>query len=646
MYANVALSRIVLAAFLFSSGCAVSESNTAKRDIRYITNVTILDPLSRSFFQQKTIVISNGRIVSVRDANGESIPGALDARNMIAIPGFVNTHTHLWQHVAKSQSSDAVLQNWIRVVYPFAHYISNEELKRLTYIAARHAQLSGVTTLVDFASVNFRHQSLEATIDALVQADMDGAVVWWHPAVYLLEEQRAAYFNALNERSDRLEIAMGFGPLSFMPISAVYDGVLLGRRSNSLLTEHTMENIGEARDIRAAMRSYVGTHENDLSADDFRAISNIAAVPAPPENDLAFRAKRVLARLNNDDQSVPRLPTSIPVLEQMGALDGFLSIHSVWLNNEDIETLAKHGAAVSHNPESNMYLSSGPAPLVAYEREGVTLTLGTDGAASNDRIDMFTAMRSALNLAKVSNLDTGRSSELDSWDILYAATLGGAESLKAQDRIGSISAGKEADIVLLSLDSLGLAPIDYSRNAASLIVNSASARDVHSVISNGKLLVHNHRLISDSEMSLASELNEIYETVLARRENGWVVDHSYDLADDVMDYFSVRRSDEIRIEIRNSDSVPHSIRIIFAGDVFGGRTRRTLAAEALERFPMSEERSNELFRVYSLEHGESIQVLKNRGDYIMKIVEPSGEVSVYERGPEQVHFSRRVPGDS
>ena len=110
-----------------------------------------------------------------------------------------------------------------------------------------------------------------------------------------------------------------------------------------------------------------------------------------------------------------------------------LGAHGVWVSPEDMKILAKHGVAVSHNPESNMKLASGTAPVVDYLQAGITLGLGTDGAASNNDLDMFEAMRFAALLHKLQRNDPR---VLPAGDVLAMATIGGAKALGLGDRIG------------------------------------------------------------------------------------------------------------------------------------------------------------------------------------------------------------------
>lgn len=143
-------------------------------------------------------------------------------------------------------------------------------------------------------------------------------------------------------------------------------------------------------------------------------------------------------------------------LKQLGLLTpDFLAVHAVHLSDAEIDLLAEHGCHVAHNPSSNMKLASGIAPVSALLAAGVNVGIGTDSAASNNRLDMFTEMRSSALLAKVA---TGRPDAVPAWQALQMATLNGAIALGMQDQIGSIETGKAADLIAVAIDNTEALP--------------------------------------------------------------------------------------------------------------------------------------------------------------------------------------------
>ncbi len=164
--------------------------------------------------------------------------------------------------------------------------------------------------------------------------------------------------------------------------------------------------------------------------------------------------------------------------------------HAVAMDGEDIRLFAKHGCKVVHNPESNMKLASGVAPISAMLKAGVTVGLGTDGCASNNNLDMFQEMDSAAKLEKSARLDP---TILSAGTVLRMATIEGAKVLGMDALTGSLEAGKKADILLLDMRKPHLTPL---YNAASHLVYAVSGSDVDSVWIDGRKVLENRRLLT------------------------------------------------------------------------------------------------------------------------------------------------------
>lgn len=264
-------------------------------------------------------------------------------------------------------------------------------------------------------------------------------------------------------------------------------------------------------------------------------------------------------------------------------------IHSALLSPGDIEIYKKHHVYINHNPESNAYLASGIAPIVSYMLAGLPVTIGTDGAASNDRIDMLAAMRLMSHLQKVIALNIPLPESLDSWGILRCATIEGAKALQQEDRIGTIEAGKEADIVLIRAGSFEMQPItDDPDCLANLIVNSAESRDVFAVLADGKIRVWNNRLVNEDEESLARKVNQIRRNANSRsnRESKgreWIEEQTVTEANQVVRYRSMYPNYTADVRFKNGSEHPAEVSIVLsdtekAGGLF-------FAEETKSRFP-------------------------------------------------------------
>jgi 5-methylthioadenosine/S-adenosylhomocysteine deaminase len=167
-----------------------------------------------------------------------------------------------------------------------------------------------------------------------------------------------------------------------------------------------------------------------------------------------------------------------------------LAAHFVHVSDADLAILAKRGAGLSHNPESNMKLASGAAPVSKALRAGINVGLGTDGAASNNDLDMFEAMRQAAFLAKLVENDP---TAIPAQTALQMATIGGARALGMADRIGSLEAGKLADVIVVSMESARQTPL---YNPISHLVYVTRGEDVRTTIVNGRILMRNRRVLT------------------------------------------------------------------------------------------------------------------------------------------------------
>jgi 5-methylthioadenosine/S-adenosylhomocysteine deaminase len=191
-------------------------------------------------------------------------------------------------------------------------------------------------------------------------------------------------------------------------------------------------------------------------------------------------------------------------LKDAGCLDDkLIAFHCVCLDNEDIRIFGDHGCKVVHNPESNMKLASGVAPVVDMLAAGVAVGLGTDGCASNNNLDMFQEMDTAAKLHKVIRLDP---TVMPAEKVIRMATSAGARVLGMGETIGSLEPGKKADIIIINVNQPHLTPL---YNEYSHIVYSAGGSDVDTVLINGRPVMRNRRLLTIDEDEVMKKTREI-----------------------------------------------------------------------------------------------------------------------------------------
>ena len=198
-------------------------------------------------------------------------------------------------------------------------------------------------------------------------------------------------------------------------------------------------------------------------------------------------------------------------LDEIGFLsDDVIAAHAVWLSDKEIEIIKENGVNLSHNPASNMKLASGISPVSKLIDTGVNVSLGTDGAASNNNLDMIEEMKLAALLQKVNTMD---STVLPAEKVFEMATIGGARALGLQDEIGTIEIGKKADLVLLDMKTSHLTPF---RHPMSHIVYAATGSDVDTVICNGEILMRNKELEVLDEAEVIKLAEDAAEELLSK----------------------------------------------------------------------------------------------------------------------------------
>lgn len=194
-------------------------------------------------------------------------------------------------------------------------------------------------------------------------------------------------------------------------------------------------------------------------------------------------------------------------LDSLNFLDSdVLAAHCVWLSDNEINILKESNVQVSHNPCSNMKLASGISPVYKLINNDINVSIGTDGVASNNNLDLFEEMKFVSLLQKVNTLDP---KVLPADEVFNMATINGAKALGLDNNIGSVEVGKKADLILLDKKSINMTPA--SNIPSSNIVYSANGSDVLTTICNGQILMENRKLtFLDEEkiMNLASEAIE------------------------------------------------------------------------------------------------------------------------------------------
>jgi 5-methylthioadenosine/S-adenosylhomocysteine deaminase len=209
------------------------------------------------------------------------------------------------------------------------------------------------------------------------------------------------------------------------------------------------------------------------------------------------------------DDSVKAKGTSpVKYLERIGFLnEKVIAAHMVWPQDGETEVLKRRGVGVVHNPQSNMKLASGVSPVPRMMQEGLLVGLGTDGAASNNDLNMWEEMDTAAKLHKVFTNDP---KVLSAEQAFALATIQGAQALHLEKEIGSLEVGKRADIVIIERDSLHQIPL---YNIYSDLVYATKSTDVHTVVINGRIVMRNRRLLTLNESAIKTGARAFREKI-------------------------------------------------------------------------------------------------------------------------------------
>ena len=396
-----------------------------------------------------TVGIRNGRIVSVGAEPEEQWETVIDARGAYLLPGFVQTHVHLCQTLFRGSADDMPLLDWLkRRVWPLEAAHTPNTLRASAQLAITELLLSGTTTVLTMETVH----DTDVVFETLAAAGI-----------------RAVVGKCMMDSADEVPAR-----LQERTSASIAESVALKKR---------WDNAAGGR-LRAAFapRFAVSCSRELLEA--------VAALSAEMDTIIHTHASE-----NRDEVAVVRqLSGGFSNLEYLAdtglATHRLCAAHCVWVTDSEQQLLAERDVKVMHCPGSNLKLGSGIAPVVEMRQRGISVSLGADGAACNNRLDMFDEMRLAATLQAV-RLGPGA---LPASDVLWMATREGARALGLDREIGSIELGKRADLILVDRDRPHLAP---DADPWSTLVYAARGPDVRLTMVDGEVLVKDSQLVRE-----------------------------------------------------------------------------------------------------------------------------------------------------
>ena len=444
-----------VAAIAFVAVVALSAQN-APRDVDLIVTggtVVTVDAASR-VIENGAVAIDGADIAAVDTAAAiaKQFRGreTIDASGQIVLPGLINTHTHAPMVLYRGLADDLPLMEWLNnYIFPAESKTVSPEFVRVgTRLAALEMIESGTTTFADM--YYFEEEIARETRSAGLRGVLGQTVIQFPVADAKTPADALARAETfINEFKGDPLITPAVAPHAIYTL----DGPTL-RAARELSKRHdvpTLIHLAESRDETKV-------------AEERRASSPVA------------------------------------YLEGLGFLGpGVVGAHGVWVSDADIQVLKMRNVGIAHNPESNMKTASGVAPIPKYLRAGVSIGLGTDGAASNNDLDMFEAMRIAALLAKHDSADP---STLSARTVLEMATIRGARALGMDGRIGSLEPRKRADLITVSVSGARQTPM---YDPISHLVYVIHGDDVRNTVVNGKVLMRDRNVLTLDAAAVIAE---------------------------------------------------------------------------------------------------------------------------------------------
>lgn len=421
---------------------------------KLIKNAYILDMVGDTAEIKKAdMLIRDNLIEKIESEIDEIVDEKINAKNMLIMPGLVNTHTHLAMSIFRGYKDDRKLMDWLEnAIFPVEDKLEPNDIYWNAYLSCLEMIKSGTTTCNDM------YFGMNKAIEAIEATGLRATVAWCmtDDSIGDKAEKTREYAQKYNVPGSRIKIFTSpHAPYTCNP-DTIKLCVDLAKELHTGLHIHLSETMDEEKTIYERYDKRGTEYLNDLGV---------------------FEVPVVLA-------------------------------HGIYISDSDIDILKNIKGGISHNPISNCKLSSGICDVVKLRKNGINVGLGTDGIGSTTTLDMFEEMKTAAYLQKVK---TRRPTSITAYDILKMATIEGAKVLGLEDEIGTLEPGKKADMIFIKTDKLHLCP---DNDVCSNLVYSANGADVDSVMIDGKLIMQNRKMIHLSEKEVMRQVKKIAKRLL------------------------------------------------------------------------------------------------------------------------------------
>lgn len=371
----------------------------------------------------------------------------IEGEGMVALPGFINLHNHVSMSLMRSYADDMPLMPWLNdKIWPFEAKLNGEDIYLGAKLGIAEMLLGGTTTFVDM----YWHSDRVA--DAVSEMGIRGVVCPTFVGANYdnFEPEAIRMAEKYGSKKGRIQIMLAPHAAYTCPPDTLKKALKIADRYGLGIQIHVSETLDEQRMIREQYGKTPVAHLRDVGLFE------------------------------------------CPVL----------AAHCVYVDEADMEIMARCGVSVAHNPQSNMKLASGIAPVSRMLEAGINVGIGTDGPSSNNDLDMWEELRTASLLQKVAMLNP---CALTAYQTLRMATVHGAKAIGREDELGVIAPGALADLMLVDMRSPHLSP---QNDLIANLVYCGKASDVDTVIVDGQVVVKEHQLLMADVQTLCCEAGE------------------------------------------------------------------------------------------------------------------------------------------
>jgi 5-methylthioadenosine/S-adenosylhomocysteine deaminase len=414
------------------------------------------------------VSIRDGRIAAIGSNITEHHDRVIDARGGYVLPGLIQTHIHLCQTLFRGYADDLPLMDWLRTrVWPMEAAHTVETLRAAARLATTELLSSGTTAVLTMETVHDTDAVFEAVAESGLRATIGKCMMDFDAQVpkRLQEDTRSSLDESL-------------------AIRARWDGAENGRLHAAFAPRFA---VSCSRDLLEAVAGLSDQHHALVHTHASESRDEVAIV------------RKISGGLSNLEYLASVHLTS-PRL---------CAAHCIWVDDREQQLLADHDVKVMHCPGSNLKLGSGIAPVPELRARGITVSLGADGAACNNRLDMFEEMR----LAAILQAMRKEPGVLPARDVLWMATRAGARTLGLEQEIGSLEVGKRADVIVVDRDRPHLAP---GPDPYSTLVYAARGSDVRTTIVDGDVLVDDFLPVRVDRAQISAEARSAAHDLAAR----------------------------------------------------------------------------------------------------------------------------------